>query len=222
MPGRHLAGRHSPSLLIFLSFSAALASCAGHSPVKLPQTATSTASTLAAPTAAPDTTRVRYPWPMKQRQNPFGDTSWVPGNDKVYGELEQDFLTYWTWSGQDGPASFPFSPDPNQIATLATPDFSDQLHAYIDQIRASGQVIAYRAAQPLPPNQALQACTQDGLQCESYYTFSFTTKTVYNAQTGQILSQQASVEIILLITQSYNKEMQRWQLSNLQSQAITG
>lgn len=224
MPGRYLAGRLGPSLLIFLSFSAALVSCAGHSSVKLPQTATSTASTFAAPTAAPDTTRISYPWPMKERQNPYtGQSEWLPDDTRVYEELGKDFLTYWVWSGQAGPASFPFAPDPQQIALLATPDFSQQLAAYSDQIRSSGQVTAYlptSQAHDSSPLQMVQTCTQDGLQCQSYYSFSFTNKTVYNAQTGQIISQKPNVQIIFLVTQSYDKEMRRWQLSDLRFQEL--
>lgn len=159
---------------------------------------------------------------MKQRQNPYsGQAEWIPDDGRVYQELEEDFLRYWVWSGQAGPTSFPFSPDSNQISLLATSDFSGQLQAYLAQVQSSGQIIAYPfASAPVQP--AVQTCTQDGLQCQSYYTFGSATKTVYNAQTGQILSQMAHVQIVFAVIQSYDKEMQRWQLNELQSQELNG
>jgi predicted small lipoprotein YifL len=224
MFSRWLTGRRKLSLLLFLSLFVVLAACGSHPTVKLPPapTATSTKVTFAVPTATPDTTRIPYPWPMQQRQNPYsGQTEWIPGDGRVFQELEKDFLTYWVWSGQAGPASFPFSPDPGQIALLATSDFSGQLQAYLTQIQSSGQVIAYLSAQA-PVQPAIQTCTQDGLQCQSYYAFGSATKTIYNAQTGQILSQTGNIQIIFNVAQSYNKEMQRWQLSGLRSQELNG
>lgn len=215
---------HPTFALLLVGMLGCLAACGGHSTVHLPPapTATSTAIPLAASTAPSDTSRIRYPWPMKQRQNPYsGQAEWIPADARVYQELEEDFLRYWVWSGQAGPTSFPFTPDSNQITLLATSDFSGQLQAYLAQVQSSGQVIAYPGAQE-PVQPAVQTCTQDGLQCQSYYTFGSATKTTYNAQTGQVLSQTAHIQIIFNVIQSYDKEMQRWQLSELQSQELNG
>jgi hypothetical protein len=214
------------ALLFLIGVPGFLIACGNHPAMNLPPapTATSTGQTptAGAPTATPDRNRIPYPWPMESRQNPYsGQTEWVPVDPRVYQELEEDFLSYWKWSGQAGPATFPFSPDPSQIPLLATPDFNGQLQMYLQQIQSSGQVIAYPGAQ-MPGEQQIQTCTQDGLQCQSYYGFGPVTKTVYNAQTGQVISKTAHIEIIIDVIQSYDKEMQRWQLSDLRSQELNG
>ena len=222
MPGRKFTGKRWFSLGLFLSLFVALAACGGHSTVHLPPapTATSTGLTLAAPTATPDKTRIPYPWPMKQHQVPLStNVVWVPTDARVYQELEKDFLTFWTWSGQAGPASFPFLPDSTQITLLATPDFSGQLQNYVAQVQSSGQVTAYLSA-ARTPIQTLKSCTQDGLQCQCNYVFSSTTKTVYDTNTGNVHTQTANLQVVVSADQSYNREMQRWQLSNITIQEV--
>ncbi len=187
-----------------------------------PTTHTPKSSPTVGITVTPGPARIHYPWKMQQRQNPFtGATEWVPTDAQVYQELEADFLMYWTWSGQNGPASFPFLPDANQIAFLSTANFHGSLQRYVNQIHASGRVVAYMNAQNLvdgqPPQQVLN-CTQDGLQCQVYYRFLSATKTTLDAQTGKIVAQTGPLTLILLATQTYNKEEQRWQLSDLLSQ----
>jgi hypothetical protein len=155
---------------------------------------------------------------MKQRQNGIGGTDWVPSDERVFHELEQDFLSYWDWSGQSGPTVFPFVPDQQQIVLLADAHFQARLSQYLDQVRSSNQVTAYLGADqahPVLPLQRVQGCTQDGLQCLCLYTFNATTKTVYNAKTGQVLSQTANINIVFEVTQSYNRGLQRWQLTDL-------
>lgn len=213
-------------LLAFVALLvSALAACGGPSASQnsgAPRATHSPTGTVPpAPTDESGSGRIAYPWPMRQQQNDLGATVWVPTDVRVYQELETDFLAYWTWSGQAGPASFPFSPDPTQMALLATPNFQGHLQAYRNQIHSSGQVTAYLASQDQPA-QAIQTCTQDGLSCQVYYSFSAATKTSYNAQTGAILLQTQPVTLFLLVTQSYWKEAQRWQLSALVSQELAG
>jgi hypothetical protein len=197
-----------------------LSACGGTN--NQPTTQRPKSSPTVAITITPGPARIQYPWKMMQRQNPFtGTTEWVPVDAQVYQELENDFLGYWTWSGQNAPASFPFLPDANQIAFLSTPNFRGNLQNYVNQIYASGRVVAYMDAQNLidgqPPQQVVN-CTQDGLQCQSYYQFPSATKTTLDAQTGKIIAQTGPISHILLATQTYNKEEQRWQLSDLLSQ----
>jgi hypothetical protein len=174
------------------------------------------------PTTQSNNGRISYPWPMELHKNPTtGSTYWLPTNARVYQELETDFLAYWDWSGHAGPASFPFTPDPNQIPILATPGFQGQLQAYINQLHTQEQVTAYLGSQRQTP-QAIRACTQDGLECQVYYSFLAVTKTTYHTQTGKTLSQTKPITLILLITQSYSKEAQRWQLSHIVSQELAG
>lgn len=210
--------------LLLLGTLSALAAC-GSPPVHRTRTPTATLVPTSTPPPAPTdvsgTGRIPYPWPMQAGQDAAGASIWLPTDLRVYEELETDFLAYWSWSGQDGPASFPFTPDPSQIALLATSDFQGQLQSYSDQIHATGQVTAYLMG-PGQPSQAIQTCSQDGLTCQIYYSFLSTTKTTYNAQTGAILAQTTPITLIVLITQSYNKETQRWQLSALVSQEIAG
>ncbi len=176
-------------------------------------------------TTTPGPARIPYPWKMRQRQNTFtGAIEWVPTDARVYQELENDFLVYWAWSGQNGPASFPFLPDAKQISFLSTSNFSGTLQQYIKQIQSSGRVMAYLNAQNLiqgQPPQQVQNCTQDGLQCQVYYRFPSATKTTLDAQTGKVVAQAGPLTLILLATQTYNKEEQRWQLSGLLSQEFS-
>jgi hypothetical protein len=161
---------------------------------------------------------------MKQRQLTFSTgVIWVPDDVRVYQEMQADFLAYWTWSGLAGPTAFPFLPDEHQIALLAVPDFRKALQQYVDQIRSSNQVLAYRSPDPAQASLPLQhviRCTQDGLQCESLYSFQAVTKILYNQQTGQILSQNANVNIVFDVIQSYDREMYRWKLNSLLSQEL--
>lgn len=203
----------------------ALSACGGPPPSQNQGTPKATHSPTGtvppAPTDESGNGRIAYPWPMQQQRDNLGATIWVPTDVRVYQELETDFLAYWTWSGQAGPASFPFSPDPTQIALLATSNFQGHLQTYSNQVHSSGQVTAYLASQEQPA-QAIQTCTQNGLSCQVYYSFPSATKTTYNAQTGAILSQTQSITLFILVTQSYWKEAQRWQLSALVSQELAG
>jgi hypothetical protein len=219
-----LPGRACCALLLLVwGIPVMLAACGGQPYGKPPAATSTTVSTvIIMPTSTPGKARIPYPWPMKQRQNPYsGQPEWLPDDTRVYQELETDFLAYWVWSGQAGPKSFPFSPDPGQIALLATPAFSAQLQAYLAHLQTSGQVTAYPGAQvPLQPQ--IQTCTQDGLQCQSYYSFGPATKIIYNIQTGQVVARTRGIQVIFQVNQSYNKELQRWQLSDLRSQELNG
>ncbi len=190
-----------------------------HTPSATP---TPTSTIPPAPTDQAGNGRIAYPWPMQQRTNPAtGTIYWEPTDARVYEELETDFLAYWTWSGHAGPTSFPFAPPATLIPLLATPDFQAQLQTYLNQLQSQGNVTAYLGEQGQPA-QAIRACTQDGLVCQVYYSFPAATKTVYNTQTGQILAQTKHITLIVLVTQSYNKGTQRWQLSTLVSQELPG
>lgn len=211
--------------LLLCTISAALAGCGGQPSVNSPRaTSTTPPSATVAPTATPDSTRIPYPWPMKQHKVPLStNTVWVPADARVYQELEKDFLAFWTWSGEAGPASFPFLPDSAQISVLATPAYSAVLQNYVAQIQSTGQVTAYLAASNNPsgsPQQTMKGCTQDGLQCQCIYIFSPLTKTIYDAQSGKIIIQTANLEVVVSADQSYNQEMHRWQLSNITIQEL--
>ncbi len=209
--------------LLLLATPGVLLACGGDSPQGAhPPTATRapTSTVPPAPTDQSGNGRIAYPWPMQQHKA-SGTIIWLPSDLRVYEELETDFLVYWTWGGLTGPTSFPFAPDPNQIPILATPDFQGQLQTYLNQVHSQGRVTAYLGSQKQVP-QAIQTCTQDGLVCQVYYNFPDATKTTYNTQTGQILSQTKHISLFVLVTQSYNKGAQRWQLSNLVSQEIAG
>jgi hypothetical protein len=209
-------------LLLCIALPALLVACGDQ------QTATRTPTPTAAPPIAASTgtpaARVPYPWPMKQHPLQFSSGSvWLPDDARVYQEMQADFLTYWAWSGRGGPATFPFLPDAQQITRLAVSSFQAALQQYVDQLRASQQVLAYVPANPthpLPPLQQVLHCTQDGLQCESLYSFDATTKTLYNSQSGQVLSRKTNISVVFDVSQIYDREMQQWKLSSLLFQEL--
>ncbi len=186
--------------------------------------ATATQATrVAQPTATTDSTVLTYPWPMNPRQNETtGQTDWLPGDNRVYTALEANFLAYWTWSGQAGPAAFPFAPDPAQIPVLATPTFQGQLQTYVQQVQTTRQMIIYRPSGKvaLLDQQSVQTCTPDGLTCQSFYTFDSRIKTICNTRTGAVIRQFGLVAVFFYVTQSYNLEAKQWQLSSLVSREI--
>ncbi len=215
--------RGQVTLLAAMLLSLVLLSSCGDKASAVPTRPPQTGPTSGPPgiTVTPGPARIPYPWPMKQRT---GRTGWIPVNERVYQELEGDFLAYWAWSGQNGPASSPFLPAANQIPLLATQPFSE-LQTYIDQIRSSGRVVAYTGARNLiqgQPPQRVQTCTQDGLQCQVYYSFASATKTIYDTQTGKVISRTASITLLILTTQVYNKEVRRWLLNDFRSQEVPG
>src|SRR6185437_2825518 len=88
-------------LLLFLTLGAELVGCTDQQRVGPKQTPTASPPTPEAGTQSP---RIPYPWPMKQQPLEFSSgVVWLPGDARVYQEMEADFLTYWTWSGQAGP-----------------------------------------------------------------------------------------------------------------------
>lgn len=189
-------------------------------------TATPAASATPAATATPAMTRVPYPWQMDQSSDPVLGVVWKPDDPAVKAEMEADFLVFWRWSGHEKPLHFPYAPDPAQIAWLSTAQYAGQLQAYVAAIQSSQQLITYQEVQPLPggePIQTLQTCTQDGLRCKLGYSFSSVVKTTYNSQTGALVAQttQTNLGLVVILTQVYSQERQRWQIDALQLKEIT-
>lgn len=195
---------------------------AGNAPPGHHPTTVSSPTRLA--TATPSIARVSYPWAMTPHTNVFnGQTFWTPSNPAVNQEMMADFLSYWSWSGYGGPTAFPFTPNAHQIPLLATTDYSGQLQGYASQIASSGQVTAYVGAiDPAKgrPAQTVRCTDQSGLVCNNGYAFNTTTKTVYNSQTGAVSTATAQITVVCQVTQDYNQELHRWQLSAVQLQEV--